>query len=315
MPAARSPLLAVSIFGKHPGWDDHMDGVGHQYPEMLAFKNLIYVQGIGGNIDSGAWAHLPESQRLRDFHHLILYSAGDSYILASISASRDGKGRSLYPLVTAVQARGYSLAELVEAIGPMILKLRDTASAATTSAEVRSATQAAQFSLDQLASTLPPTESKMNRYPTGKQMLQMLAANQPATDSAGRIMYSLQKAVQHCGRQGATGRTEMLRLPIDAVVPWFSARMWIASLRSVVGLPCPLMAIEYRPPTGLMLIDLIIGPAGPAQLFCLRAGSERIPLATEIPFELDGAFRQQVSDYIMKCRSVADTSAPPLPIG
>ncbi len=314
MPAARPPLLAVSIFGKHPGWDDHMDGVGHQYPEMLAFKNLIYVQGIGGNIDSGAWAHLPESQRLREFQHLIIYSAEDCYILASVSASRDGKGRSLYPLITAVQARGYSLAELVEAVGPVILKLRDTASAAATSAEVRAATQAAQFSLDQLASTLPPAESKMDRFPTGKQMLHMLTVNQRETDGTVRIMYSLQKAVQHCGRQGATGRTEMLRLPIDAVVPWFSARMWIASLRSVVGLPCPLMAIEYRPPTGPMLIDLIIGPAGPAQLFCLRAGSERIPLATEIPFELDGAFRQQVSDYIMKCRSVADTSAPPLPI-
>lgn len=311
--AARPPLLAVSVFGKHPGWDDHMDDVGHQYPEMLTFKHVTYVQGIGGNIDSGAWAHLPDSQRLTEFNHLIIYSAEDYYILASVSASRDGKGRSLYPLVTAVQARGYSLADLVDSVGPVILKLRDTVSAAATAAAVRSAVQAAQLRLDQLTGTLPLADGKADRFFTGTQMVRALAADQSAIDAPGRIIYSLQKAVQSYGRQGSNGRTETLRLPMAGFVPWGSARMWIASLRVVLGTTCPLMAIEYRPPTGPLLTDLIIGPAGPGQLFCLRAGRERIPLATEIPFELDGAFKQRVSDYIATCRSLADASAPPLP--
>ena len=46
---ARPPMLAISIFGKHPGWDDHMEDVGHQFPEMLAFKRMLYVEGIGGS--------------------------------------------------------------------------------------------------------------------------------------------------------------------------------------------------------------------------------------------------------------------------
>ena len=312
--AARAPLLAVSVFGKHPGWDDHMEDVGHQFPEMLTFKQLTYVRGIGGNIDSGAWAQLPDSQRLKEFNHLLIFSAEDYYILAAVSASRDGKGRSLYPLVTAVQARGYSLADLVEFVGPMILKLRDTVSAAATSAAVRSAVQASQHSLDQLTSTLPLADGKADRFLAGTQMARVLAADQSAPDAAGRIIYSLRKAVESCGRQGANGRTETLRLPMDGFAPWFSAKIWIASLRGVLGGNCPLMAFEYRPPTGPLLTDLIIGPAGPGQLFCLRAGSERIPLATEIPFELEAAFQQRVSDYIAKCRSLADASAPPLPI-
>lgn len=312
--AARPPLLAVTAFGKHPGWDDHMDDAGHQFPEMLTFKHLFYVRGIGGNIDSGAWAHLPESRRLNEFNHLLIYSAEDYYILAAVSASRDGKGRSLYPLVTAVQARRYSLSDLVESVGPVVLKLRDTVRAATAVAAVRTAVQAAQLKLDQLTGTLPLADGKPDQFLTGTKMVRALAADNPATNGAGRIIYSLQKAVENCGRQGATGRTETLRLPMDGVVPWDCARIWIASLRSVLGANCPLMAIEYRPPTGPLLADLIIGPAGPGHLFCLRAGSERIPLATEIPYELDGAFQQRVSDYIAKCRSAPDASAPPLPI-
>ena len=173
---ARPPLLAVSIFGKHPGWDDHMEDVGHQFPDMLAFKRMIYVEGIGGNIDSGSWAHLPDAQRLAEFNHLLIYSFEDYYILASIAASRDGKGRSLYPLITAVEARGYSLADIVEHVGPLILKLRDNVLATSSATAVQSAVQAAQKSLDQLTGILQPHAIKADRLVTGSQMLQVLTA-------------------------------------------------------------------------------------------------------------------------------------------
>ena len=311
---ARPPMLAISIFGKHPGWDDHMEDVGHQFPEMLAFKRMLYVEGIGGNIDSGSWAHLPDTQRLAEFNHLLIYSFEDYYILASIAASRDGKGRSLYPLITAVEARGYALADIVEHVGPLILKLRDTVISTASAPAVQAAVQTAQKSLDQLTGRLQPHAIKADRLVTAAQMLQVLAADSTAPDATGRIIYSLQKAAQTCGRDGSNGRTETLRLPTYGNAPWLSARIWIASLRGVIGFGCPLLAFEYRNPADPGLTDLIIGPAGPGQLFCLRAGTARIPLATEIPFQTDANFRDQVAKYLTECRHLGQTTAPPLPL-
>ena len=307
-------MLAISIFGKHPGWDDHMEDVGHQFPEMLAFKRMIYVEGIGGNIDSGSWAHLPDAQRLPEFNHLLIYSFEDYYILASIAASRDGKGRSLYPLITAVEARGYALADIVEHVGPLILKLRDNVISTASATAVQSAVQAAQKSLDQLTGTLHPHAIKADRLVTGSQMLHVLAAESAAPDVTGRIIYSLQKAAQSWRRDGINGRTETVRLPMYGNAPWLSARIWIASLRGVIGFGCPLMAFEYRNPTDPGLTDLIIGPPAPGQLFSLRAGTARIPLATDIPFETDASFREHVTKYLTECRRLAQTAAPPLPI-
>lgn len=311
---ARPPMLAISIFGKHPGWDDHMEDVGHQFPEMLAFKRMIYVEGIGGNIDSGSWAHLPDAQRLAEFNHLLIYSFEDYYILAAIAASRDGKGRSLYPLITAVEARGYSLADITEHVGPLILKLRDNVISTASATAVQSAVQAAQKSLDQLTGTLQPHAVKADRLVTGSQMLQVLAAENAAPDVTGRIIYSLQKAAQSWRRDGTNGRTETVRLPMYGNAPWLTARIWIASLRGVIGFGCPLMAFEYRNPTAPGLTDLIIGPAAPGQLFSLRAGTARIPLATDIPFETDAGFREHVTKYLTECRRLGQTAAPPLPI-
>ena len=311
---ARDPMLAVSVFGKHPGWDDHMDDAGHQFPEMLTFKRMIYVEGIGGNIDSGSWAHLPEPERLAEFNHLLIYSLDDYYILASITASRDGKGRSLYPLVTAVQARGYSLPDIAEHTGPLLLTLQNNVIATSSAAEVRAAVQTAQKSLDELTGRLQPRAVKADRLVTGSQMLQILAAENTVPDITARMIYSLQKAVQSCGREGANGRTETVRVPIFGHPPWLSARIWIASLRGLIGTGCPLMAVEYRHSAAPGLTDLIIGPPGPGQLFSLRASTARIPLASDIPFQTDAEFQQRVKTYLTECRNLDQSAAPPLPI-
>jgi hypothetical protein len=312
--SSRSVVLAVSAFGKHPGWDDHMEDVGHQAMEMLAFKRRFYVEGIGGNIDSGAWAHLPEPQRLPEFNHRLILSQDDYYILAQVVASRDGKGRSLYPLIVAVQARGLALTDLGRLISPVLENLRDTLAHATTAAVVQAAVHRSQIALDQMVPTLAPSSPKADRLVTGSQIARMFSDQNAPADAIARIFYSVQKAVQNCGRDGNIGRTETLRLPLDGQQPWFSARIWIAMLRSILNGPCPILAAEYRNPNGPMLTDLIIGPAGPGQLFCLRAGAARIPLVTDIPYDLTADFRNRVAGYVAQCRTIGDSPAPAFPV-
>ncbi|HMD54429.1 MAG TPA: hypothetical protein VKJ65_07775, partial [Phycisphaerae bacterium] len=138
------PLLALCVFGKHPAWDDHMDDIGEQSREMQEFKRLIYVEGIGGNIDSGNWAHLPADQLLPEFNHLLIFNRDNYYFWATLSTSKDGKGRSLYPLVVALQSRGFSPADLERHICPLLLELRESLQNTDSADEVRARVSATQ---------------------------------------------------------------------------------------------------------------------------------------------------------------------------
>ena len=60
----------LGAFGKHPGWDDHVEDLGLETGSLVEAKKLFYVQGIGGEIDAGAWEKLDDSQRLPAFKHL-----------------------------------------------------------------------------------------------------------------------------------------------------------------------------------------------------------------------------------------------------
>ena len=55
-PAGDGPQVCLGAFGKHPGWDDHMDDLGLETESLLQAKHLLYVQGIGQHINSGVFA-------------------------------------------------------------------------------------------------------------------------------------------------------------------------------------------------------------------------------------------------------------------
>ena len=41
----------MGAFGKHPGWDDHILGIGVETETLAQVKQALYVGGIGGQID------------------------------------------------------------------------------------------------------------------------------------------------------------------------------------------------------------------------------------------------------------------------
>ena len=53
----------VAAFGKHPGWDDHIEEIGLDSDLLVKAKRLLYTEGIAGNIDSGAWEKLEPEKR------------------------------------------------------------------------------------------------------------------------------------------------------------------------------------------------------------------------------------------------------------
>ena len=73
------PQIWLGAFGKHPGWDDHIDDIGLETDSLLLAKQILYVDGIGGQISSGEWEKLDSAQRLGEFKHVFLWKRGDAF--------------------------------------------------------------------------------------------------------------------------------------------------------------------------------------------------------------------------------------------
>lgn len=94
----------LAAFGKHPGWNDHMDDLQLQTESLLTFKRLLYLQGIAHHIGAGTW-HLDPNEAA-PFNHLFRWQRGEQFLLGRIHASRDGKGRAYFPFVVCAHLLG-----------------------------------------------------------------------------------------------------------------------------------------------------------------------------------------------------------------
>jgi len=43
-----TPRLYLGAFGKHPGWDDHIEDIGIDTDCLINIKRMMYFQGIEG---------------------------------------------------------------------------------------------------------------------------------------------------------------------------------------------------------------------------------------------------------------------------
>jgi hypothetical protein len=93
-----APDVHLAAFGKHPGWNDHMEDIGLETESLLTAKRLLYLEGIAANISAGTWEQC-ESTRLPNFNHVFCWQRGDQYLLGRMWSSRDGKGRSHFPMI------------------------------------------------------------------------------------------------------------------------------------------------------------------------------------------------------------------------
>jgi len=99
----------LAAFGKHPGWDDHVEDLGLETESLNLAKKILYVNGIGGQIDSGAWAKLDPEQQLPAFKHVFAWQRSGQILLGRLWSSSDGKGRKLYPMVVCFHFAGVTL--------------------------------------------------------------------------------------------------------------------------------------------------------------------------------------------------------------
>jgi tetratricopeptide (TPR) repeat protein len=289
--ASGNARLALGAFGKHPGWDDHIPGIGVETETLAAIKQRLYVGGIGSQIDSGAWEKLEPEKRLAGFNHTFLGFRGGHIIFGQLWSSVDRKGRSKYPMVLCLDGEGISAGFILRELAPGLERLRETCKAATTAEQVVAACREAQ---ENLRRVLSGASSAAATFPTSDQKQRFLEDPALGPDHLGllRVLHDLRSALQ--GTTGQSSRSRHFRVPTTNVPRGDALLLWAAFLQSGIPATTPLFLIS---PQSADWVEVIVGEPADADFFCLQASLKALPLATEIPYDLgkeSGAHFEQV---------------------
>ncbi len=305
------PELHLGAFGKHPGWNDHIDDPGLETQRLVDFKTLVYVEGVATAIDSGRWDALDAESRVEGFGHVLVMRTRGDLVLARLWSSSDGKGRTKYPMCAAVHVRGVGVEWAAENILPELESVQARCEQATTAAQVLAILDSARSSLRARGAcgatggaelTIPAgfvggLADRPEMGPGGLGMCRVMyqlhreasmfeiGAKSPSrlgkTDQAPSIQLRLPAVQSGPGdgeREGGGGLLGCLRLLLTKLEPW-TPMLLVASLKSRV-------------------VDVMLGEPQGAQLFCLQAGEKVLPLTTQIPYSIDGAFASQFEQWL-----------------
>ncbi len=298
-PAAR---ISLAAFGKHPGWDDHVE-IGVDTPRLIDLRRMLYVSGISGNVESGAWDKLDPSQRLPSFGHFFTLSAARDTQVGRLWASTDGKGRARYPLVACADLPSIDLDRALAQVPPILSALEDQCRASPSADAVREALTTA---LEQICTALAAN----GQSPDPIDPIQTLLAR-PEFSSGDLLPALLYSFVRNLSPHYPLGRPDPitksladhalhLRIPACADSPQSAARLWSRLARTQVGDKLPILTLQ---PVSSPWLDLFVGIPTSQQLFCLLASPAALPLTTDIPYNLDGAFVERATQYLKSWRS------------
>lgn len=317
-PEQAGPRAWVGVFGKHPGWDDHLDDQGLETERLVSAKRVLYTEGIGGNIDSGAWDKLAEGQRLAEFDHTLVWRCGawggggvDGWIVGRIWSSRDGKGRTKYPMIAACEVAGLGQAGADFAVRialPRLLKLEQECKQATKADPVRLAIEAARNEIRTALAAYSPASA-----PAGPGAIEGLGQRDELRglgEGGGpgigllRILYEVERETE-AFRPGSASlrksrmvdaRAKHVRTPgLKGLPVGGSARLWCDVVGLDIDPSTPILAMEYTREDGLAetgggLVDVVVSDPSVGTLLPMRQGLTALPLASAVPYTMDEAF-------------------------
>lgn len=292
----------LGVFGKHPGWNDHIDDIGLETEKLVQIKRVLYVEGVGGNIDAGAWDAIAEDGRLAGFDHLFLWRSGGETAVGRFWSSSDGKGRTRYPMVACAQVRGQPMSWQIRYVAPLLERLQDDFKAAETAEKVIARADNARREIEALASGERGATDVYDRSATSA--IAGDPAMGPEKRGMYRLLYQMERELGAFIRGGLTDGTRTrvadltprhLRVPRCLRDEGQSALLWWRFITENIGDGAPVVLLS---PRGQDFIDILVGDAGVSQFTCVRAGEKTIPLTTEIPYSFDDAFVKRAEERI-----------------
>lgn len=295
-PEPGRPTVRVACFGKHPGWEDHMDHLGLDTDHLVGVWRALYENGVRENLDRGAWAEpLAEGQRLAGFDHMFLWRDGETIDVGLMWASRDKRGRRDYPMIACASATWAGLDWVCAACPGVLQELRSACEGTEQSSGVVAAREAASRELEAALAGRPP--SPFGAAAGGA--LERLGGARVFREDPERFVrwvYHLEReygfrvggpAVEGSPEQHAAQHLRVPALDGDGVD---ALRDWVAG----IGAMLPRMPVMVCRARGRGWVDVCVGAPGVREVFPLLVGPGVVPLVTEIPYEIDESDRARL---------------------
>lgn len=293
--------LFLAAFGKHPGWNDHIEDLGLETDFLVRLKRTLYLDGIGSNVDSGAWEKLSEPQRLGGFDHLFFYHAGRDVVLGRMWSSMDGKGRTRYPMVVCAHCSGLPLPWVFQQVLPRLEDIRTRCVNTASSLEVKSILDSSRRHLREL--TQQVEASSRDAGVSEKPLAVLARCPEMGKDHVGllRVLYKLEQGAPADDSSGGdpAGRLVQgslhIRVPACADSPPNTIRLWLRFLLEELDSSNATILLL---PVGKSWIDIIVGQASAKDYYCIQASLEAVPRTTDIPYTLGPGFLERAERRI-----------------
>jgi hypothetical protein len=328
------PALHLAAFGKHPGWNDHLDDQGLDTAPLINAKRLLYMQGISHNIDSGAWdkldpqdpgAALEAITQLEMFRHDFLWHMptpeGAVLLAGRMWSSSDGKGRSKYPMVLCAEVKDLPERFASQVVLPFLAQVHEQCAAASTAEMVRQIIQSQGAALRGRM-----TEAVSGEPLTARQLAVVarhadMCASDPGSSSSGgagggfhRIVYQFVKGMAayraSSGSRSTPARPEQVRVPTCGMCPADALFFWLRLALTFLEGTTPLLLLAPNQPRAPW-VDVIAGEPSPQNLFCIKAGPKNWPFTSDIPYTLDPTLVRAIDAQIRECVAAAESAPVP----
>jgi len=283
------PAIYLGAYGKHPGWDDHIDDIGLETESLLLAKQVLYVDGIGGQIDSGEWDKLRDNERLPEFKHIIVWKRGNAFLLGRMWSSRDGKNRAKYPMIACTHCLNVPLAWALMTVLPALEEVERRCKSTSSAEEVRDIIRQTLSGLRQSLGSASPSQEDVK----GMAFIGQLGLAD-AQEKLFRITYYVCTRLARCLPDGTReAKTDLtpgqIRLPAASGLTRETLAFWTQFVESQFGTDVPLLLAL---PLQESWLDATSGEPTTREFYSLRAKPEVLAIASDVPYDIDDEFRK-----------------------
>lgn len=286
------PRAYLAAFGKHPGWNDHIEDIGLDTRTLIDAKRYLYLQGLSGQIDLNAWEKLGADARLEGFDHWLLWHRPGECLAGRLWSSSDGKGRTRYPMILLAHVVGVPLLPVLRDVLPLLDTLARQCRGTATAADVQRIIGAGVATL-RTAVSRAPLEGDLS--PLFNESLNAAVA----ADGLARIFHAVVNQLPPYAPGTINVKAENapkgrhLRLPRLMGGPEASLASWTAFLMTQIDWSVPVLSLL---PVSEPWIDVVIGEPAGADFFCLRANAKSLPLTQDVPYQITPALERAVAE-------------------
>ena len=284
------PRGFLALFGKHPGWDDHVEDLPLATSSLALAKQNLYFQGIGGQVSSGGWARLAEGQSLAGFDHAILWHRGSQFIAGRLWSSTDGKRRAHFPMVAMVHCIGVPVGPSLGSILTWLTTVEAACKATRSADTVRSLFERCQGDfqgwLDRADHGATDDVSSVDWAITSEQLVPAVAEVQrQARDFTARRF-------KERSQLGSSHR----RVPASGTDQGRDLRLWNRLLSRTLHEAVPFLLAAAR---GQPWVDMIAGEPIAQDFLSLRATDLAIPVISNS--EVDCEHQAEAENIVRLC--------------